>query len=36
MQEGIQLPELLALVKVLREAGLRAEHVAFGLSDAQF
>jgi hypothetical protein len=30
MQEGIQLPELLARIKVLREAGLRAEHVAFG------
>jgi hypothetical protein len=29
MQEGIQLPELLAKVKALREAGLRAEHVAF-------
>jgi hypothetical protein len=29
MQEGIQLPELLAKIKVLREAGLRAEHVAF-------
>jgi hypothetical protein len=29
MQEGIQLPELLARVKVLREARLRAEHVAF-------
>jgi hypothetical protein len=29
MQEGIQLPELLAHIKVLREAGLRAEHVAF-------
>jgi hypothetical protein len=29
MQEGIQLPELLACIKVLREAGLRAEHVAF-------
>jgi hypothetical protein len=29
MQEGIQLPELLARMKVLREAGLRAEHVAF-------
>jgi hypothetical protein len=28
-QEGIQLPELLARIKVLREAGLRAEHVAF-------
>jgi hypothetical protein len=29
MQEGIQLPEVLARIKVLREAGLRAEHVAF-------
>jgi hypothetical protein len=29
MQERIQLPELLARIKVLREAGLRAEHVAF-------
>jgi hypothetical protein len=29
MQEGIQLPDLLAWIKVLREAGLRAEHVAF-------
>jgi hypothetical protein len=29
MQEGIQLPELLARIKELREAGLRAEHVAF-------
>jgi hypothetical protein len=29
MQEGIQLPDLLARIKVLREAGLRAEHVAF-------
>jgi hypothetical protein len=29
MQEGIQLPELLARIKVLREAGQRAEHVAF-------
>jgi hypothetical protein len=29
MQEGIQLPELLARITVLREAGLRAEHVAF-------
>jgi hypothetical protein len=29
MQEGIQLPELLERIKVLREAGLRAEHVAF-------
>jgi hypothetical protein len=29
MQEGIQLPELLSRIKVLREAGLRAEHVAF-------
>jgi hypothetical protein len=29
MQEGIQLPELLARIKVFREARLRAEHVAF-------
>jgi hypothetical protein len=29
MQEGIQLPELLARIKALREAGLRAEHMAF-------
>jgi hypothetical protein len=29
MQEGIQLPELLACIKMLREAGLKAEHVAF-------
>jgi hypothetical protein len=29
MQEGIQFPELLARIKVLREAGLRAVHVAF-------
>jgi hypothetical protein len=29
MQEGIQLPELLAKIEALREAGLRAEHVAF-------
>jgi hypothetical protein len=29
MQEGIQLPELLAQIKALREVGLRAEHVAF-------
>jgi hypothetical protein len=29
MQEGLQLLELLAKVKALREAGLRAEHVAF-------
>jgi hypothetical protein len=29
MQEGIQLPELLAKIKALREAGVRAEHVAF-------
>jgi hypothetical protein len=28
MQEGIQLPELLLKIKALREAGLRAEHVA--------
>jgi hypothetical protein len=30
MQEGIQLPELLKKIKALREAVLRAEHVAFG------
>jgi hypothetical protein len=29
MQEGLQLSELLARIKALREAGLRAEHVAF-------
>jgi hypothetical protein len=29
MQEGIQLPELLARIKAPREAGLRAELVAF-------
>jgi hypothetical protein len=29
MQEGIPLLELLQKIKVLREAGLRAEHVAF-------
>jgi hypothetical protein len=29
MQEGIQLPELLLKIKALREARLRAEHVAF-------
>jgi hypothetical protein len=29
MQEGIQLPELLQKIKDLREAGLRAEHMAF-------
>jgi hypothetical protein len=29
MQEGIQLLELLARIKALREAGLRAEHVTF-------
>jgi hypothetical protein len=29
MQEGIQLPKLLLKIKALREAGLRAEHVAF-------
>jgi hypothetical protein len=29
MQEGIQLLELLTKIKALREAGLRAEHVAF-------
>jgi hypothetical protein len=31
MQEGIQLPELLAKIKALTETGLRAEHVAFSL-----
>jgi hypothetical protein len=31
MEEGIQLPELLARIKVLREAGLRSEHGAFSL-----
>jgi hypothetical protein len=30
MQDGIQLPELLKKIKAPREAGLRAEHVAFG------
>jgi hypothetical protein len=29
MQEGIQLPKLLLKIKALREARLRAEHVAF-------
>jgi hypothetical protein len=29
MQEGIHLPELLVKIKALREAGLRAKHVAF-------
>jgi hypothetical protein len=29
MQEGLHLPDLLAKIKALREAGLRAEHVAF-------
>jgi hypothetical protein len=29
MQEGIQLPELMLKIKALREAGLRADHVAF-------
>jgi hypothetical protein len=29
MQKVIQLPELLQKIKALREAGLRAEHVAF-------
>jgi hypothetical protein len=29
MQEGIQVPELLQKISALREAGLRAEHVAF-------
>jgi hypothetical protein len=29
MQEGLQLPELLVRIKALREAGQRAEYVAF-------
>jgi hypothetical protein len=29
MQEGIQLPEPMKKIKALREAGLRAKHVAF-------
>jgi hypothetical protein len=29
MQEGIQLPELLVRIKALREAEMRADHVAF-------
>jgi hypothetical protein len=29
VQEGLQFPKLLAKIKVLREAELRAEHVAF-------
>jgi hypothetical protein len=29
MQEGIQLPKLLVKIKTLKEAGLRAEQVAF-------
>jgi hypothetical protein len=29
MQEGIQLSELMKKIKALREAGLRADHVAF-------
>jgi hypothetical protein len=29
MQKGLQLSDLLAKIKALREAGLRAEHVAF-------
>jgi hypothetical protein len=32
MREGIQLPELLACIKVLRKAGLRAQHVAFSFT----
>jgi hypothetical protein len=32
MQEGIQLPELLQKIKALREAGLRAKHVAFSFT----
>jgi hypothetical protein len=33
MQEGIQLLELLAKIKALREAGLRDEHVAFSFME---
>jgi hypothetical protein len=29
MQEGIQLPEQMKKIKAIRQAGLRAEHVAF-------
>jgi hypothetical protein len=29
MQEGIQLPDLMKKIKAPKEAGLRAEHVAF-------
>jgi hypothetical protein len=29
MQEGLQLPPLLKKIKALREAVLRAEHMAF-------
>jgi hypothetical protein len=29
MQEGIQLPEMTKKIKAHREAGMRAEHVAF-------
>jgi hypothetical protein len=29
MQEGIQQPELMEKINALREAGLRAKHVAF-------
>jgi hypothetical protein len=32
MQEGLQQPELLARIKALREARLRAEHVAFSFT----
>jgi hypothetical protein len=33
MQEGIQLPDLLQKIKSLREARLRAEHVAFNFME---
>jgi hypothetical protein len=32
MQEGIQLPKLMLNIKALREAGLRAEHMAFSFT----
>jgi hypothetical protein len=35
MQEGIQLPELLLKIKALREAGLRADHVAFSFHEEE-
>jgi hypothetical protein len=35
MQEGIQLPELMLKIKALREARLRAEHVAFSFTKSR-